>query len=615
MKHTKSRKFIGKSNTVTKEIQERGAVAFEDSWDLTALYCDIQAWEQSFQELETEISQISSFQGKLGDSVATLGQATALLLQTSRKLEKVYTYAHLLSDVDTANAAHLGHLERARNLSTRFSTFSSYFTPELLALEPERLKQFLANPNLAEYRRYLVDIVRYLPFTLSANEENLLAMGLEVFGVCGNIFSQLNNADLRFGSIIVDGEKQPLSHGTFIVFEQSYDREVRRKAFFQYYQVFNEHKHSIAATLAGAVKRDVYLAKARKFPSALHHSLFADNVTPSVYETLIQTVNAHLEALHRYYGLRKRLLQIKELQIYDTYVPLMSAVNIRHSYQEACDILREALSPLGEEYIATLHGGLAKERWVDRYENKGKRSGAYSSGCYDSYPYILMNYKEEVIGDLFTLAHEAGHSMHSYYSCRHQPYQDHGYTIFVAEIASTFNEQLLWTYLKHKFSQNKKILAFLINHEIDSIKATLYRQTMFAEFEKQIHDLAENDEPLTVAVFQKIYGQLLKKYFGPEVVITELSSLECLRIPHFYSPFYVYKYATGVSAAISLAKQVLKGGDEERRRYHRFLQGGCSKYPLELLRDAGVDLASPEPIEAGLRYFAELVGELEVSVS
>ncbi|MCU0710399.1 MAG: oligoendopeptidase F family protein [Pirellula sp.] len=385
--------------------------------------------------------------------------------------------------------------------------------------------------------------------------------------------------------------------------------DVRRNAFHQYYAEFCAHENTLAATLAGSIHTDVYYARARNYPSALEASLFADNVPTSVYDNLIAAVREHLPSVHAYFELRRRKMQIDEIHHYDTYVPILSDVPSHHTWDQAVDVVLASLEPLGEGYCQTLAKGL-RGRWCDRYPNQGKQSGAFSCGTFDGDPYILMNYKPDVLNDVFTLTHEAGHSMHSFYSARSQPFQYYNYTIFVAEVASTFNEQLLADYLiRHADSKSER--AAIINHEIDSIRATIVRQTMFAEFEKITHAMAEAGEPLTVASIKEVYHRLLQDYFGQNFVLDDELQLECFRIPHFYRAFYVYKYATGLSAAIALSQRVMKGGADELSQYLKFLQGGCSKDPLDLLRDAGVDMTRPEPVRTALSRFAELVQELD----
>jgi oligoendopeptidase F len=415
---------------------------------------------------------------------------------------------------------------------------------------------------------------------------------------------------MKFG-IVKDehGCEVELSNATFSKFLHSPQRSVRKQAFHQYYQVFADHDHTLSASLAGSIQSDVYYARARGYESARHESLFADNVPTSVYDNLIAAVHDRLPALYRYFDLRRRKMKLRDIHHYDTYVPILSELQVRHRWDAAVDNVMESLQPLGDEYCTQLERGL-RGRWCDRYPNRGKQSGAFSCGSYDAEPFILMNYNEEVLDHVFTLTHEAGHSMHSYFSAKTQPYQYYDYTIFVAEVASTFNEQLLSRHLLQRATDDKE-RAYLINREIDAIRGTIIRQTMFAEFEKTSHAICESNEPLTLDVFRRGYRRLLDLYFGPDFAIDAELELECLRIPHFYRAFYVYKYATGLSAAIALSERVLSGGKRELNDYLSFLKGGCSKYPLDLLRDAGVDMESRQPVDAALAHFERLVGELD----
>jgi len=400
-----------------------------------------------------------------------------------------------------------------------------------------------------------------------------------------------------------------LSHATFIQFLHSTDRDVRKKAFDQYYQVFSEHENTLAATLAGSVHRDVYYARARNYESSLEASLFPDNMPVSVYDNLIQAVRDSLPAVHEYLDVRRRKMNLPDMHHYDTYVPILSGIKKHHTWDQAVNVVLESLQPLGDEYVSTLEEGL-RGRWADRYPNRGKQSGAFSCGSFDGDPFILMNFKEEVLNDVFTLTHEAGHSMHSWYSSKNQPYQYYDYTIFVAEVASTFNEQLLTHHLLEN-AQDDAERAYLINNELDSIRATVVRQTMFAEFEKKTHEMAEAGEPLTVASFRAAYRELLDAYFGPDFIVDDALELECFRIPHFYRAFYVYKYATGLSAAVALSRRVLGGGESELNDYLNFLRGGCSQDPLDLLRGAGVDMTQPEAVKTTLDHFASLSKQLD----
>jgi oligoendopeptidase F len=453
-------------------------------------------------------------------------------------------------------------------------------------------------------------LVRYKPHTLSEREEELLAMQGEMAGATSKIFRQLHDADLKFGFVENEqGEKIELSPSTFSQLLISPEREVRKNAFHQFYEQFTAHENSLAAILCGSIQKDVYYARARDYSSARQKAQFADNVPASVYDNLIAAVRKNLPALYKYYDLRRRKMNLETIHQYDTYVPILSDLEVEHQWDQAVDMVCESLQPLGEEYCGILRNGLSG-RWCDRYPNQGKQSGAFSYGTYDGDPYIMMNYKPRVLNDVFTLAHEAGHSMHSYFSSKHQPFEYYNYTIFVAEVASTFNEQLLTQHLLSQATDDRQ-KAYLLNNEIDDIRGTIIRQTMFAEFEKITHEMCEAGEPLTLDAFKSVYSGLLKDYFGPDFVIDDELSLECLRIPHFYRAFYVYKYATGLSAAIALSQRVLQGGPAELNDYLNFLKGGCSQYPLDLLRDAGVDLETPEPVDTALGHFASLVDELE----
>jgi len=387
-------------------------------------------------------------------------------------------------------------------------------------------------------------------------------------------------------------------------------RTLRKTAFHQYYREFIDHEHGLAAALSGSMQRDIYYAQARNYPSALEAALFPDRMPVKVYDNLIESVHGHLPAVHRYYDVRRRKMKLKDIHHYDTYVPILADLQKRHNWNQAVSLVLEALRPLGDSYCGELEKGLTTARWCDRYENRGKQSGAFSCGSFLGEPYILMNYQPDVLDHVFTLAHEAGHSMHSRLSAKNQPFLYYDYVIFVAEVASTFNEQLLSKYLLQKARDGHE-RAFLINRQIDAIRGTLIRQTMFAEFEKQIHASAESGEPLTIDRLTELYGELLKQYFGPDFALDDELSLECLRIPHFYHAFYVYKYATGMSAAIALADKVLAGRSNELDAYLQFLSGGCSKDPLDLLRAAGVDMEQPAPIDAALKRFGALVDELD----
>jgi oligoendopeptidase F len=594
----------------SKTLLPRSRVKPEDTWDLSSLFPDDDAWETAFLKWEKKISSFAKFAGTLGDSAKALAGCLKFDIDFDRAGERLGTYAFLKSAEDTANSTYQRMLGRHRSASSRAGQAASYIRPEILEIPAAKMKKLLAAKELEPYRLILERILRYKPYTLGANEEKLLAMQTEMASAAGQIFRQLNNADLKFGQIKNDrGEQIELSHSSFAALLQSPTRANRKAAFEQYYQAFAAHENTLAATLAGSIHRDVYYAQARGYSGALDSALFPDNVPRKVYENLLSSVHRHLPALYRYFELRKRSMKLKQIHHYDTYVPILSDLKKRHNWKQAVDVVIEALKPLGKEYCDALAEGL-RGRWCDRYENQGKQSGAFSSGSYDGQPYILMNYQSDVLDHVFTLAHEAGHSMHSYLSCRNQPFQYYDYTIFVAEVASTFNEQLLSKHLMAR-ADSAEERAYLINREIDAIRGTIFRQTMFAEFEKLTHELAEQHEPLTVERFKTVYLDLLKLYFGPDFTLDDQLALECFRIPHFYRAFYVYKYATGLSAAIALSERVTSGGKRELEDYLNFLRGGCSKDPLDLLRGAGVDMEQPQPVDTALDYFGKLVGELE----
>ncbi|MBL8827741.1 MAG: oligoendopeptidase F [Planctomycetaceae bacterium] len=593
-----------------KKLPRRDQVKPADTWDLASLFDNDDAWETAFGKYEKKLPGYQKFAGTLGDDAKSLAACLKFDLDVSRLAEQLGTYAFLKTAEDTANSTYQRMQGRFRAVASKADQASSFIRPEILAIPTAKMKKFLDAKELKPYRLMLERIVRYRPHTLSPGEEKLIAMQGVMSSSADQIFRQLNNADLKFGMVKNEhGDEVELSHSSFITLLHSSDRKVREKAFRQYYSQFQAHENTLAATLNGSIQRDVYYAKARNYDSSLTAALFPDNVPRSVYDSLISSVHANLPALYRYYELRRRAMKLKEIHQYDVYVPILSELEMRHTWQQAVKVVLKSLEPLGSEYCAALEKGL-NGRWCDRYENQGKQSGAFSCGSFEGEPYILMNYQSEVLDHVFTLTHEAGHSMHSYYSCRSQPFQYYDYTIFVAEVASTFNEQLLSKHLMREAKDDRQ-RAYLINRELDGIRTTIIRQTMFAEFELLTHELAEKDEPLTVERFRSVYRELLNKYFGPAFVIDTELELECFRIPHFYRAFYVYKYATGLSAAIALAERVTTGGQRELNDYLNFLRGGCSQDPLDLLRGAGVDMEKPDTVNTALERFATLVGELE----
>jgi oligoendopeptidase F len=593
-----------------KQLPTRDQVKPSDCWDLGSLFSSDQAWEAAFAKWEKRIAGYAEFQGTLGRTAKALEGCLKFDLDTDRAGERLGTYSFLKTAEDATAGKYQAMQGRFIAAASRASQAASYIRPEILAIPAAKLKQFLADKRLAPYRLMLERLVRYKPHTLSKKEEKLLAMQTEMAQVAGQAFHKLNDADMRFGTVRDERDREvELTHATFASLLQSPKRSVRRAAFQRLYREFADHRHTLAAVLNGSIQRDVYYAKARNHPSALEASLFSDRIPVSVYRNLIDSVHNHLPSLYRYYDVRRRKMKLRQIHHYDTYVPIQSDLKTRHDWNRAVALVIEALAPLGKDYGGVLQRGLTG-RWCDRYENRGKQSGAFSCGSFDGDPYILMNYQADVLDHVFTLAHEAGHSMHSYYSSQAQPYQYHEYVIFVAEVASTFNEQLLARHLMDN-AKDRRHRAYLVNRQIDAMRATIFRQTMFAEFEKITHETAEAGEPLTVDRFQSIYRELLERYFGPAFALDDELSLECFRIPHFYRGFYVYKYATGMSAAIALAERVAGGGRGELNDYLGFLQGGCSKDPLDLLRDAGVDMEQPEPVDTALARFDHLVDQLD----
>jgi oligoendopeptidase F len=603
----------------TKKLLVRSKVKTEDTWDLSSLFKSDDEWEKAFVAWEKQIPKYAKFRGTLGDGPAALAKLFEFDCEFDRAAERIGVYASLKTTEDMADSRYQRMQGRYEHAATLAAEAASFIRPEILALSDKKLKEYLAAKQLSAFKLQLERLTRYKPHTLTPGEEKLLAMQSEMAGTADRVFRQLTDADLKFGLCKNEkGELVELSHSSFASFLRSPDRNVRRRAFEQYYEQFQAHENSLAAAYSSSVQKDVYYAKARNYPSAREGSLFHDNVPIAVYDNLIGAVRNKLPAVYKYFNIRRKKMKLRDIHHYDTYVPILSDLDTTHTWKQAVDVVVKSLEPMGDDYCKVLHDGLAG-RWCDRYPNQGKRSGAFSSGSYDGWPYILMNYQPDVLDHVFTLAHEAGHSMHSHYSAKHQPYQYYNYTIFVAEVASTFNEQLLSRYLMHKAatggrgssSTAKKQRAYLVNREIDSIRGTIIRQTMFAEFEKISHALVEAGEPLTVEKLKEEYGKLLADYFGPDFTIDEQLKLECLRIPHFYHAFYVYKYATGLSAAIALSERVVTGGKKELDDYLSFLKGGCSKWPLDLLKDAGVDMTKPEPVETALTYFERLVDELD----
>ncbi|NLY37358.1 MAG: oligoendopeptidase F [Tissierellia bacterium] len=580
------------------------------TWDLTKMFADDEAFLEEFNRVTEEAKKISNYEGRLLESPSTLLEALRVREGISRRFEKLWTYGHLHHDSDTRLSRYQNYQAQLRGAYAQLGALAAYFEPELLAAPWEQILDFMEeNQELGHYEQLLRDIFRHKAHVLSQKEEELLASLGEVMAAPSTIFSYLDNADFTFPVIKNEkGEEVELTQGNYVLFMESEDRQVRKEAYEALYSVYKAHKNTLASTLYSHIKAQVIEAKLRNFPSARAAQLHGNSIPEEVYDTLIDSVEDALPAMGKYLDLRKKHLGVDALHFYDIYAPLVKEVEYRLSYDEAGDIIQLALAPLGEDYVGVVGQGL-RDRWIDVDERPGKRSGAYSSGCYDSVPYMLLNYQDNV-SNLFTLIHEMGHSLHSYYSAKNQPYIYANYGIFLAEIASTFNEALLNHYLLETEEDPKKRL-YLINHYLETFKGTLFRQTMFAEFEKEIYSRVEAGEGLSSEDFSRIYGELNDKYFCGKVEIDENIRHEWSRIPHFYYNFYVYQYATGLSAATSFAKGVLDKEEGALEGYLGFLKSGSSDYPVEVLLKAGLDMRSPQPVKEALEIFASLVDEFE----
>lgn len=588
---------------------ERNTIENKFKWTIDEMYPNEEAMDKDIQKLKDLIEESKKYKGTLADSEENLFNALNISEQASRLLQNLYVYTHMKSHEDTRINKNQANATKTDMLSTELSMATSYMVPEIIAMDSEKLENYLKTEKLSHYKKYVDDILRLKPHTLNEREEELLAAVSDLSGVPENIYDMLSFADLQFPEIEDEkGEKIRVTHANFSLFLKSKDARVRKDAFEAMYSVYNQYKNTFASTLYGGIKSEIFYAKTRKYESALQGSLFQDNVSVDVYNNLIDAVHENLDTLNDYIDLKKKFLGLDKINMYDLYVPLTENFDMEIPYEKAQEIILEALKPLGEEYLENVKKAFS-EGWIDVYGNEGKQGGAYSWGSYDSKSYILMSYKDD-LNSLFTLIHEMGHSMHSYYSKNNQPYLYSGYKIFVAEVASTLNELLLINYLlKNASSKEEKI--YLLNYYLEQFRTTVYRQTMFAEFEKICHGKVENGEPLTAEDFNNIYYDLNKKYYGESSEVNEDIALEWARIPHFYSNFYVYKYATGFSAASALSKQILEEGDSAVDRYKEFLKSGGSEFPLDQLRKAGVDMEKKEAVDEALHVFKDLVKQLE----
>lgn len=590
--------------------KSRNEVPIEEKWNLGDLYSDIDQWEKEYRQIEKLTESLKEYDGKITDGPSLFGYLKTRE-EVSYLFSKLYAYAMLSVDEDTRSTSSQSYLDKAKQLGVRISSATSFFMPYLLSLNEDTLKEYIKEEDgLSYFEEDLMESFRYKPHVLMKEQEEILSQMGEALSAPSNTFGMLNNADIRFGEVTTEtGEKVELTRGMYSRLIEDEDRERRREAYKAYYQPYLHLKNSIASTLSAAVKNNVTIAKIRQYPSALEKALFGDRVPKEVYENLIMTTKKNIDPMHRYSKLRKEKLGLQELRQYDMSVPLVGGARQVISYDEAYEIMCKALSPLGEEYISTLRE-FREARYIDVRETPGKRSGAYNLGVYGVHPFILLNHQDD-LDSLFTLVHECGHGVHSKLSSQHQPQITARYSIFVAEVASTVNEVLLINYLL-KHEKDEEIRKHLLNHFIDQFKGTFFTQVMFAEFEKNTHEMAEKGLPLNVEVFNQLYETLFREYNGDELMFDDEVKYGWSRIPHFYRPFYVYKYATGFASAIHLATKIFEGDKETLESYLEFLKSGSSDYPLELLKKTGVDLTSSEPIENALKRFGELVEEFSV---
>ncbi len=598
------------TTTTSSAVPKRSEVPQEQQWKLEDLYQTQAEWNQEYAEVKQMIAHVATFHGKL-QQADMVRACFELEDQMGIHMERLYVYSNMRHHQDMANAEFQALSDKAKKLSVEMSESLSFITPEILALPDEQLKAFIQDPALANYKHTLEEMLRQKPHILSKNEESLLAQVGNIAQAPGTIFGMLNNADLKFPKVKNEhGEEIELTHGRYIQFLESRNRQVRAEAFQTMYATYAKQKNTLAATLNANVTKNIFYSRVRKYPSVLEASLYGDNIPQEVYTNLIDTIHEHLPLLHRYLALRKKLLKVDELHMYDLFTPLVEETDMKITYEEAKMKVKESLAPLGDEYLRVLEAGF-QDGWIDVYENEGKRSGAYSWGAYGTHPYVLLNHKDN-LNSMFTLTHEMGHALHSYYSDHEQTYRNAQYTIFLAEVASTLNEALLMDYMLKK-TTNPQEKMYLLTYYADQFRTTVFRQTMFAEFEKMIHEQAEQGESLTPQVLSEIYYSLNKKYHGEAMVVDQDIEMEWARIPHFYTSFYVYKYATGFSAATSFAKQILEEGKPAVDRYVGFLKSGGSDFSINILKQAGVDMSSPEPIRQAMNVFKSLIEEMELN--
>lgn len=599
---------------MANELPKRNEVKIENTWNLSDMFESKKAWEKSLEDIKAESEKIVALEGKVGESGANLLAALNSFALMDEKISIAYNYASRLYDEDTTNTAHQAMEAKAMSLYSDVYSKCAFLDPEIIAISDETLEKYYSEvPELELYRKYIEEVQRVKEHLLSAEMEKLVALTSEMSRVSSDSFSILNNADMVFPEIQDEnGETVRLSHGRFIPFLESSNREIRKNAFKKYYSAYKQLLNTYASLYNGQVKQQIFYAKARNYESTLVSAVDGNNVSPVVYKNLVDTVNKNLDKLHSYVSLRKKCLNLDELHMYDIYTPMIPNAARKVSFEEAKETCLKALAPLGEAYVSKVKEGF-ENRWIDVYENQGKRSGAYSAGAYGTHPYVLLNYNDS-LDNMFTLIHEMGHAMHSYYSNEAQPYIYSQYKIFVAEVASTCNEILLLEYLL-KNTEDKKERAYLLNHYLDMFKGTLFRQTQFAEYEMLTNELVEKGESLNADNLSALYLDINKKYYGEEMISDEEISYEWSRIPHFYYNFYVYQYATSFSAAVAIAHDILEKGEPVVEKYKEFLSGGCSMKPVDLLKKVGVDLESPEPIQSALDVMAEVIKDLEETIT
>lgn len=598
---------------MAKELPKRSEVKEEYTWDVSAMYASKAAWEADLKEVDAIVCDLAKLEGSVMASAEKLLMALELGARAEQKIDLAFNYAERLFDQDQKNTEHQAMSQKMYGVVTDYQSRTAFVVPEILAADKATLAQYFAEKKELELYRGLVDeILRTKEHVLSAEMEKLVAMTGEMAQTPEQVYSIINNADLIYPEIEDEnGEKVRLSHGNFVPFEESGDRRVRKDAFEAFYSIYKQFAGTIAGLYNGQVKQQIFYAKARNYASTLEAAVDANNVPSKVYRNLVETVNANMDKMHRYVKLRKKCLGVDELHMYDVYTPMIADAAKKVSYDEAKETVLKALAPLGEDYVATVKEGF-ENRWIDVYENEGKRSGAYSAGAFGTHPYVLLNYND-TLDNMFTLAHEMGHAMHSWYSNANQPYIYSQYKIFVAEVASTCNEILLMEYLLAN-TTDKKERAYLLNHYLDSFKGTVYRQTMFAEFEMKSNQMAEAGESLNAENLCKLYYELNQKYFGEDMVSDPQIAYEWARIPHFYYNFYVYQYATSFSAAVAIAHGILEEGAPAVERYKKFLSGGCSMSPVDLLKQVGINMEEPKPIQDALDVFGKVLDEIETLI-